>query len=259
MSIVLTSAATAFTSTFVPYDVQKASITYVRIGAFSALSSAIEVAVSNATRALDKPDVPLLISSTKVIVNIILDFLVISKFHVGHWAPDINMQAAIRLSCDMVAALVGLIYFFGTSVQTAEGSFWHWKRETPTFSAFLTLLKPGSITFMESAIRNALYLWLVAGIVAMSADYATAWGVFTTVRWGLVMVPVQALEATSLAFVGHYWAELRAILSALIAIAIEVPLCIFMALFGCEAFAFFLSDSKKVAEITAHMWQTIDW
>ncbi|GAM33934.1 hypothetical protein TCE0_013f01195 [Talaromyces pinophilus] len=277
MSIVLTSAATAFTSTFVPYDVQKASITYVRIGAFSALSSAIEVAVSNATRALDKPDVPLLISSTKVIVNIILDFLVISKFHVGHWAPDINMQAAIRLSCDMVAALVGLIYFFGTSVQTAEGSFWHWKRETPTFSAFLTLLKPGSITFMESAIRNALYLWLVAGIVAMSADYATAWGVFTTIRWGLVMVPVQALEATSLAFVGHYWAELRgahypvtnwkkpimiirpAILSALIAIAIEVPLCIFMALFGCEAFAFFLSDSKKVAEITAHMWQTIDW
>lgn len=120
-------------------------------------------------------------------MNIILDFLVISKFHVGHWAPDINMLAAIRLSCDVVAALVGLIYFFGTSVQTAEGSFWHWKLETPTFSAFLTLLKPGLVTFMESAIHNALYLWLVAGIVAMSADYATVWGVFTTIRWGLVM------------------------------------------------------------------------
>lgn len=34
MSIVLTSSTTAFTSTFVPYDVQKASVTYVRIGAF---------------------------------------------------------------------------------------------------------------------------------------------------------------------------------------------------------------------------------
>lgn len=28
-------------------------------------------------------------------------------------------------------------------------------------------------------------------------------------RWGLVMVPVQALEATSLAFVGHAWGVWR--------------------------------------------------
>lgn len=297
ISIVLMSAANAFASTFVPHDVQQASLTYVRIGAFSALSSAIEVAVSNATRALDKPDVPLLISSIKVVVNIILDFLFISKFHVTHWAPSINMQAAIRLSCDMFAALVGLLYFFGTAVQTSRGRFWQWKGETPTFSAFLTLLRPGSLTFLESAIRNTLYLWLVAGIVSMSADYATAWGVFNTIRWGLVMVPVQALEASSLAFVGHYWAELRstnyqvrkwdklismnssssymllsctgssrftviirpALLSAVIAIAIEVPLCIFMALYGCERFAFFLSNSERVSQIAAHMWQTIDW
>ena len=40
------------------------------LSAFSALSCAIEVAVSNATRALNKPDEPLLISSVKVIVNI---------------------------------------------------------------------------------------------------------------------------------------------------------------------------------------------
>ncbi|OKL58460.1 hypothetical protein UA08_05987 [Talaromyces atroroseus] len=277
MSIVLTGAANAFASTFVPRNVQKASVTYVRIGAFSALNSAIEVAVSNATRALDKPDVPLLISSVKVTVNIILDFLIISKFHVGHWAPNVNMQAAIRLSCDMAAALTGLFYFFATAARSVEdGGFWRLKGETPTLSAFLTLLKPGSVTFMESAIRNTLYLWLVAGIVAMSADYATAWGVFTTVRWGLVMVPVQALEATSLTFIGHFWAELRgtnhqarnwkkliviirpAVVSALIAIAIEVPLCIFMALLGCEPFAFFLSESEKVSEIAAHMWQTID-
>jgi hypothetical protein len=50
-----------------------------------------------------------------------------------------------------------------------------------------------------------------------------------------------------------------AIVSAIIAIAIEVPLCVFMALFGCEPFAFFLSESEKVSEIAAHMWQTIDW
>lgn len=112
MSIAFTGAAKAFSATFVPLGVQEASITYVRISAFSALSSAVEVAVSNATRALDKPDVPLLISSVKVLVNIVLDFLTISKFHVGNWKPSINMQAGIRLSCDIVAAVSGLLYFF---------------------------------------------------------------------------------------------------------------------------------------------------
>ena len=54
--------------------------TYVRISAFSALSSAIETAVAAATRALDKPDVPLVISVTKFAVNITLDLLIISRF-----------------------------------------------------------------------------------------------------------------------------------------------------------------------------------
>jgi hypothetical protein len=89
------------------------------------------------------------------------------------------------------------------------------------------------LTFAESTIRNALYLWLVNGIVAMGQDYATAWGVFSSIRWGLIMVPVrqilkptvslppdfmrplltipplqvQALEATTLTFIGHSWGE----------------------------------------------------
>jgi Na+-driven multidrug efflux pump len=211
MSIVFAGAAEAFAAAFVPHDVQKASIKYVKIGAFSALSSAIEVAVANATRALDKPDVPLFISSVKVTVNIILDLLVISKFHVGNWTPDINMQAAIRLSCDMVAAISGLLYFFMAASVRKDGNHWHWRwqGDMPTLKAFVILLKPGLITFAESAIRNALYLWLVAGVVSMSADYATAWGIFTTIRWGLVMVPVQALETTSLVFIGHAWGELK--------------------------------------------------
>lgn len=109
LSIIFVGAAREFSSKFVPHEVREASITYVRISAFSALSSAIEVAVSNATRALDKPDVPLLISSVKVLVNILLDFLLISKFHVGGWMPTVKMQAGIRLTCDMVAAFSGLI------------------------------------------------------------------------------------------------------------------------------------------------------
>ena len=146
------------------------------------------------------PNIPLLISSTKVAVNIVLDLLIISTFHVGSWAPTINIQAGIRLGCDMISALVGLLYFI--SVTRNDG-------EMPSITAFLVLLRPGFITFLESAVRNTLYLWLVSGIVKMSADYATAWGVFTTIRWGLIMVPVQALEATTLAFVGHEWGQWR--------------------------------------------------
>lgn len=209
MSIIFVATAKEVSATFVPDEVQKASITYIRISAFSTLSSAAEVAVSNATRALDMPDIPLLISSTKVMANIVLDFLIISTFHVGSWTPTINKQAAIRLCCDMVAASVGLAYFVGATSIIHQNRRLHWKGERPSIPAFLVLLKPGLMTFLESAIRNALYLWLVSGIVSMSADYATAWGVFTTIRWGLVMVPVQALEVTTLAFVGHEWAQWR--------------------------------------------------
>ena len=72
------------------------------------------------------------------------------------------------------------------------------------------LVRPGVWTFLESALRNSIYLWLVSGIVAMGSNYATAWGVFNTIRWGIVMVPVQALEASTLTFVGHVWGQWRA-------------------------------------------------
>ncbi|OJD34139.1 uncharacterized protein BKCO1_2500023 [Diplodia corticola] len=219
VSIIIISTAPSFTSAFVPRGTRTASIKYVRISAFSALASAVEVAVAASTRALDRPDVPLLISSIKFVINIALDLLLISRFHVGTHKPTINTQAAIRLTCDLSAAGAGLVYFCASSLRT-------WKRrgdgavvraagaaeERPRLSlrALAILLPPGSLTFLESAVRNALYLWLVSGIVAMGNDYATAWGVFTTIRWGLVMVPVQSLEATSLAFVGHAWGAWRA-------------------------------------------------
>lgn len=237
MSIVILAAAPAFTAAFVPGAplTHAASVKYVRISAFSALASAVEVAVATSTRALDRPDVPLVISSVKFAVNIVLDLLVVSRFHVGGHTPTVNSQATVRLVCDLSAAAVGLAYFVGSSLRA-------WKRRlglgdangaaaaapaqhnnTPStpapeaaqpppglsLTALKTLLPPGSLTFVESAIRNTLYLWLVSGIVAMGSDYATAWGVFNTMRWGLVMVPVQALEATSLAFVGHAWGVWR--------------------------------------------------
>ncbi|KAI5855033.1 hypothetical protein GGS23DRAFT_470807 [Durotheca rogersii] len=302
MSIAFFGGAATFAEGFVPVEVRAASLTYIRISAFSALSSAIETAVAAATRALDKPDVPLLISSAKFAINIVLDVLLISRFHVGRHQPSINLQAGIQLTCNMAASLLGLGYFlWATSLkywrrlQTESG---HSEpnsdgphgvelsgRETirPSFDALMVLLRPGTITLIESAVRNALYLWLVTTIVALGSTYATAWGVFNTIRWGLVMVPVASLEATSLAWVGHRWGAWRhelgettrrpsgvalgtvlrimkpAFVSLAIALAVEVPLAIFLSFWGARPFARYLSGSDEVAQVTAYMWQTIDW
>lgn len=211
LSIIFLAAAGKFADSFVPIEVRAASLKYVRISAFSALSSALETSVSACTRALDKPDVPLLISSVKFAINIILDLLLISKFHVGKSKPSVNEQAWIRLACDMASAVAGLLYFIYISHRKRSSTIAERSTEKtrPSIKALGVLIRPGSITFAESAVRNALYLWLVSGIVSLGSDYATAWGVFNTIRWGLVMVPVQSLEATSNAFVGHAWGSWR--------------------------------------------------
>ena len=288
MSVAFVGGAASFARGFVPEEVREASITYVRISAFSALSGAVETAVASATRALDKPDVPLIISSVKFAVNIVLDLSIISRFHVGRHTPTVNMQAGIQLACGLTAAFVGLLYFlFATTLKfkrkrralAAEEPF---EPTTPTLRALTVLLQPGIMTFAESAIRNALYLWLITTIVSLGLTYATAWSVFTTIRWGLVMVPVLALEQTSLAFVGHAWGTWRrnvgieirrpkmtftsvlriakpALVSVGIAVAIEVPLCILFTFFGARPFARYLSGSDEVADVAAMMWRTIDW
>ncbi|KAF4628384.1 hypothetical protein G7Y89_g9768 [Cudoniella acicularis] len=280
MTVVFVGAAGSFADSFVPSDVRQASLNYVRISAPVALSTAIQVAVSSCTRALDLPDVPLLISSIGFVVNIVLDLLFISNFHVGSFSPTILTQAGIRLACDMVSALAGLIYFIYITRKILGSLATDSPKESiaPQKKAFLILARPAIYTFAESVIRNSIYLWLVSKIISLGHDYATAWGVFNTIRWGLIMVPVQALEASTLTFVGHHWSRWRAevgvtvrrptatwadvkkitrpaIISSVIALAIEVPVCIFLSLWGMQEFAFYISNSQDVAVITRKMWQ----
>lgn len=299
MSIAFLAGAATFARGFVPGEVYASSVTYVQISAFSALSSAIETAVASATRALGKPDIPLVISMTKFLVNILLDMLIISRFHVGSFQPTINMQAGIQLACGLTASFVGLGYFLWmTSLQHRHHTRGRADSDhedaprlrveddvgiRPSLRALGVLMRPGILTLAESAIRNAFYLWLVSTIVALGATYATAWSIFTTIRWGLVMVPVQALEATSLVFIGHRWGSWRryigkttrrpgrvslrtiirianpALVSLAIALAVEVPLAIFLSIWGARSFAYYLSQVDEVADITAYMWRTIDW
>ena len=282
MSIIFVTAATGFAKGFVPAPTRQASLTYIRISAFSTLSSAIETAVAASTRSLDKPDVPLVISSVKFIFNIILDLLIISRFHVGKHIPSVNDQASIRLACDLTSALFGVAYFVWSTSSSSHFNVRKSDDTKPNLKALAILAHPGFLTFLESAIRNALYLWLVSTVVAMSLDYATAWSIFTTIRWGIIMVPVQTMEASSLTFIGHAWGRWRkgvgthmrrakasqrdirnliqpALYSLALVLVVEVLLCIFMSLYGAERFAKWLSSSVAVAKVTAHMWRTIDW
>ncbi|KAL2059017.1 hypothetical protein ABVK25_000309 [Lepraria finkii] len=68
LSIIFVSSVSTFAKGFVPAGTRSASLTYIRLSSFQCLSSAIETAVSSATRSLDKPDVPLIISSVKFAV-----------------------------------------------------------------------------------------------------------------------------------------------------------------------------------------------
>lgn len=210
MTVVFIAASHQLAAAFVPSQVRKASITYVQISSVSALSSAMQVAVSDCTRALDNPDVPLLISSTSFIINIILDLLIISKFHVGSWTPTINDQALVRLACDMTSALAGLMCFIYIATKMQRQSRNMGDPARPGIKAFKVLARPSAYTFMESAIRNSLYLWLVSRIISLGENYGAAWDFFNTIRWGVFMVPVQALEASTLTFVGHNWGRWRA-------------------------------------------------
>ena len=115
MSVAFLAGAATFAQGFVPREVRAASVAYIRISAFSALSSAIEAAVTASTRALGKPDVPLVISTAKFLVNILLDMLIISRFHVGGWKPTINMQAAINI--------IGVIVFYSQCGSEVD-AFW---------------------------------------------------------------------------------------------------------------------------------------
>ena len=66
LMVIFISIADRLASVFVPIKVRRTSLAYVRISSVQAISSALDVSVSTSIRALDHPDVPLVISSTKL-------------------------------------------------------------------------------------------------------------------------------------------------------------------------------------------------
>jgi hypothetical protein len=100
---------------------------------------------------------------------------------------------------------------------------------------------------------------------------------FNTIRWGLVIIPIQALEVTTLAFVSHQWGNWRhkigitqrrpekspihailaivkpSINSIIISMAIEIPIAIFLSFWGARDFAHFLDQPDEIADVTSYM------
>jgi Na+-driven multidrug efflux pump len=189
---------------------ERASLAYVRYTSLSALSSAIEVSVSNCARALDHPEIPLVISIFKFIFNLILDVTIMSQFHTLLHKPSMVNQAITQMVCDFTSSAFGLWYFIRMIrefIKTSEGEK---SRARSCYPSLKTLVTHGIWTFTESTLRNSIYLWLMNGLVAvMGPGNTTAWNTFNTIRSEILMVPLQTLEASTLTFVGHAWGEWR--------------------------------------------------
>ena len=147
--------------TFVPAATKDLSVTYVRISSWGILFSTASYALGTGLRAFDRPDVPLVISTATTLAAIVFDLLFLSTVRVVESAANVNTQAAIRLGCDAAGAIAGLVYLAVTVRSRPRFDFKAWK----------ALAKPESIFFVESAIRNALYLtWGGAGRNRSMAD-----------------------------------------------------------------------------------------
>jgi hypothetical protein len=109
------------------------------------------------------------------------------------------------LACDMASALSGLAYFVYLSPKLQRQSPSSEQSVKSGLAALKILVRPSIYTFTESAIRNALYLWLVSRIILLGENYVTAWGVFNTIRWGLVMV---SYASSGGVHINLYWTQL---------------------------------------------------
>ncbi|KAI9099867.1 hypothetical protein DFS34DRAFT_680246 [Phlyctochytrium arcticum] len=202
----LAIAAPGFALPFFSSAIKASSTKFVRVASFAAGFGVIQAAVEATTRSLDRPEVPVVISLCKTILNIILDAALLSPYRVDKAIPTYNTQAAIRLSCDGFGAFVGCVYFVYLVYKIKPRGT---KFPIPTFHTVLVILHPGNFSVVEAALRHGLLHWLAAAIVPLSAPYAAAFGVFKKIRLGLIMVPALALDRTSVTMMGHRWGAFR--------------------------------------------------
>ncbi|XP_065557280.1 uncharacterized protein LOC136025308 [Artemia franciscana] len=267
MSLIFIFAASSLSSILIPGEVSSKSIRYIQISSCSIFFNVVDCTIVLAFRTADRPDIPIIINITKTLVNIILDIVLISKFRIID-VTTVNIQAISRLICDCSGVIAAVIaYKQATSKYIQNFSLRNLK----------PFLKPSIYTFSETILRNSIYLWLVSIIVKMERDYATAWGVFNTIRWGIVMVPNLAFFEAASTFTGHRWSLFKkkakenvrwkdiinvmmySIQSTILTLIMETMTVILMSVWLIEPFALFLSEDENVVYLVKEMWSSLCW
>ncbi|TVY45942.1 hypothetical protein LOCC1_G002756 [Lachnellula occidentalis] len=199
---VLILIADKIADAFVPDADRATAVKYVRISSVVAFSSAMEIAVSNSTRALDRPDVPLIINTIKFAITAILDGAIISRARL-----ELRPLSSTTHQSEWLVTwyLERVAWYTLSSLLTASNALRENKLKDQNLVPALHLWE--SSYGMESGLsENQLY---AIPSISGCGDYATAWGVFNTIRGGILMVPLQALEASTLTFIGHKWGRWR--------------------------------------------------
>jgi hypothetical protein len=98
-------------SIFVSAEARQSSLTDVRLSFVLFFTSAVEVAISSSACALDNPDVQLIVSSSKFIIKLVLDLLVISRFRVNRLKLTVIHHGIIQLVFDRLPAFAVLASF----------------------------------------------------------------------------------------------------------------------------------------------------
>lgn len=260
------------------------TLAYVRLIAGSMIPSAVETALVISSRALDRPDIPLVISFTNYILNIILGVHLGAILPAEKWGAnaDLTTQTELTLLCNILSLLAGLAYYVYSAIFRSHNLL-STSRLRPGLASLSALWQPGMNTLLESLLRNLLSIFATSSIGSMRLLHASSWLIFTDLRWGLLMAPTRAFEAAALTHVAHNWSQLHAQAGlaaervriswgrvrlitqparAAIAlnIALEVPVSIFMGVWAMQHYASWsASNTSDIAQVAGQMWRASGW
>lgn len=173
--------------------------------AFTTLFRTIDVAIANAARALDRPDVPLVMSAVAFTGNVLFDYLLRHRANNADYVPW-EIAQGISFGVSALSTVVGLAYLLWT-FRSGNGAIIQ-RESRPSFKALKVLALSGLPFVIDSLTRNLFQQAGFYSSIITGARYY-GWGIFETFRRGVEDAVPDALQYTSLAFIGHAWGEWR--------------------------------------------------
>ncbi|KAF9053447.1 hypothetical protein BJ165DRAFT_1340079, partial [Panaeolus papilionaceus] len=279
LSLVLFGLAPFFARIFAPMEIQEVSANVLSIWAFHATPWLVMTAVTNGVRAYGDSFYPGVEQKFPSIFGFVASSVAGKCVTVSSsYAPLSSPYLTLFLSnySQFGACLSILFFILYTRMRLTPSEY----RSIRWFSCahFMELYNVGQWTFLESAMRNAVYMWQMHDITSLGLEYALVWATFGVVRRITVDIPVRSLELTTNTFVGNNWrvylerkktgsrdltswCEIReltspALKSTIVALLLTVPLVIWVTLAGAKQIAR-LYGNEDVASMVAEMWTVV--